>query len=81
MLKVAPGVVVRSYGRTSKFFRLDGLLLFCIIMGLRSASSAVIPIIIVLFFLSIFPWSVWKRTFVEKIRNQVYLGKLLLAKL
>ena len=30
------------YGRTSKFFRLDGLLLFCIIMGLRSASSAVI---------------------------------------
>ena len=41
--------VVRSYGRTverlngrtSKFFRLDGLLLFCIIMGLRSASSAI----------------------------------------
>ena len=31
----------RSYGRTSKFFRLDGLLLFCIIMGLRSASSAI----------------------------------------
>ena len=29
-----------SYGRTSKFFRLDGLLLFCIIMGLRSVSSA-----------------------------------------
>ena len=26
--------------RTSKFFRLDGLLLICIIMGLRSASSA-----------------------------------------
>ena len=26
--------VVRSYGRTSKFVRLDGLLLFCIIMGL-----------------------------------------------
>ena len=25
----------RSYGRTSKFFRLDGLLLFCIIMELR----------------------------------------------
>ena len=25
----------QSYGRTSKFFRLDGLLLFCIIMGLR----------------------------------------------
>ena len=32
----------RSYGRTSKFFRLDGLLLFCIIMGLRSASSDMI---------------------------------------
>ena len=33
----------RSYGRKSKFFRLDGLLLpFCIIMGLRSASSAII---------------------------------------
>ena len=31
---------LRSYGRTSKFFRLDGLLQFCIIMGLRSASSA-----------------------------------------
>ena len=33
---------MRSYGRTSKFFRLDGLLLFCIIMGLRSASSTMI---------------------------------------
>ena len=32
----------RSYGRTFKFFRLDGLLLFCIITGLRSASSAII---------------------------------------
>ena len=32
----------RSYGRTSKFFRLDGLLLFCIITGLRSAISAII---------------------------------------
>ena len=31
----------RSYGRTSKFFRLDGLLLFFIIMGLRSASLAI----------------------------------------
>ena len=43
MLKVAPCTVVRSYGRTvvhPNFFRLDGLLLFCIIMGLRSASSA-----------------------------------------
>ena len=28
------------YGRTSKFFRLDGLLLFCIIMGKHPASSA-----------------------------------------
>ena len=27
------------------FFRLDGLLLFCIIMGLRSASSAIIDVI------------------------------------
>ena len=27
----------RSYGRKSKFFRLDGLLLFCIIMVLRCA--------------------------------------------
>ena len=33
--------VVWLYGRTSKFFWLDGLLLFCIIMGLRSASSAI----------------------------------------
>ena len=31
----------RSYGRTYKFYRLDGLLLFCIIMGLRFASSAI----------------------------------------
>ena len=31
----------RSYGCTSKFFRLDRLLLFCIIMGLRSVSSAI----------------------------------------
>ena len=30
----------RSYGRTSKFFRLDGLLLFRIIMGLRCARFA-----------------------------------------
>ena len=49
MLKVASCMVVRSYGRTvvwvygrtTKFFWLDGLLLFCIIMGLRSASSAI----------------------------------------
>ena len=38
--------VVRSYGRTTKFFELDGLLLllFRIVMGLRSASSAIIII-------------------------------------
>ena len=30
------------YGRTTKFFGLDGLLLFLIVMGLRSASSAII---------------------------------------
>ena len=49
MLKVAPctvgRTVVRSYGRISKFFLLDGLLLFCIIMGLRSASSAIIKLV------------------------------------
>ena len=45
MLKVAPCTVVRSYGRTTRFFRLDGLLLFCIIMELRSASSAIIDVI------------------------------------
>ena len=33
--------VARSYRRTSKFFRLDGLLLFCMIMGLHSASSPI----------------------------------------
>ena len=33
--------VIRSYGRTTKFFCLDGLLLFRIVMGLRSASSAI----------------------------------------
>ena len=33
--------VVRSYGRTTKFFQLDGLLLFRIVMGLCSASSAI----------------------------------------
>ena len=37
--------VVRSYGRISKFFLLDGLLLFCIIMGLLSASSAIIKLV------------------------------------
>ena len=45
MLKVAHGTVgrtvgrtvVRSHGRKSKFFRLDGLLLFRIITGLRCA--------------------------------------------
>ena len=41
ILNVAPCTVVRSYGRTSEFFRLDGLLLLCIIMGLRSACSAI----------------------------------------
>ena len=53
MLKVAPCTVgrtvvrsysrsvVQSFGRTSQFFRLDGSLLFFIIMGLRSASSAI----------------------------------------
>ena len=30
-----------SYDCTSKFFRLNGLLLFCIIMGLHSVSSAI----------------------------------------
>ena len=33
-----------SYSCTSKFFRLDGLLLFCIIMGLCSVSSTMIII-------------------------------------
>ena len=33
---------LRSFGRTFKFFQLDGLLLLYIIMGLRSASSAII---------------------------------------
>ena len=52
MLKVAPctvarsygRTVVRSYGRTTKIFGLDsdGLLIFRIVMGLRSASSAII---------------------------------------
>ena len=43
MLKVATCTVGRTVardGRTFKFFRLDGLLLFCKIMGLRSACSA-----------------------------------------
>ena len=31
---------MRSYGRTTKLFRLNGLPLFCTIMELRSASSA-----------------------------------------
>ena len=40
------------YGRTSKFFRLDGLLLFCIIMGLHSASSTINTHTIYLFLFS-----------------------------
>ena len=39
MLKVVPCTIVWWYGRTSKYFQLDGLLLFCITMGLSSASS------------------------------------------
>ena len=34
-------MVVQSCGHTSKFFWLDGLLVFCLIMGLRSASSVI----------------------------------------
>ena len=34
-------MVIQSYSRTTKFFRLDGLLVFCIVMGLRSASSTI----------------------------------------
>ena len=45
------------YGRTSKFFRLDGLLLFCIIMELRSASSAIILWYIILFCGILYPVS------------------------
>ena len=50
MAKIVPVVQLAAhaksstlYGRTTKFFRLDGLLLllFCIFMGLRSASSAI----------------------------------------
>ena len=45
MLKVASCTVgctvVWSYGRKSKFFQLDGLLLFGIIMALCSASSTI----------------------------------------
>ena len=41
LLKVEPCTVVWLYSRTSKFFQLDGLLLFCIIMGLCSASSTI----------------------------------------
>ena len=40
MLKVAPCTAIQSY--ILFFFWLDGLLLFCIIMGLRFASSAII---------------------------------------
>ena len=48
MAKIVPVVQLAAhaksstlYGRTTKFFRLDGLLLFRIVMGLRSASSAI----------------------------------------
>ena len=44
------------YGCTTKFFQLDGLLLFCIIMGLRSVSSAIcLTISTVLHFRSFIP--------------------------
>ena len=49
MAKIVPVVQLAAhaksstlYGRTTKFFGLDGLLLFRIVMGLRSASSAII---------------------------------------
>ena len=41
MLKVAPCTVIQSYSRTTKFLRLDALLVFCIVMGLCSASSTI----------------------------------------
>ena len=48
MLKVTPCTVVQSYGCKSKFFRLYRLLLpFCKIMGLRSASSAIMRISVI----------------------------------
>ena len=42
MLQVAPCTVVQLYGRTTKFFRLDGLLLFRIVMGLRWSSDNIL---------------------------------------
>ena len=76
MLKVAPctvgHMVVRLYGRKSKFFQPDGLLLpFFIIMGLHFASSAIKTIKIVFpqmfmkyvdenykFFMAVLAWAI-----------------------
>ena len=41
LLNKAVALACPWYSHTTKFFQLDGLLLFCIIMGLRSASSAI----------------------------------------
>ena len=47
MLKVAPCMVVWSYGRTTKFSRLDGLLLFGTVMGLCLSSAMILPELII----------------------------------
>ena len=53
MAKIVPVIQLAAnaksstlYGRTTKFFRLDGLLPFCIVMGPRSASPAMSLILV-----------------------------------
>ena len=79
---------INSNSRTSKFFQLDGLLLFCIIMGLRSASSAVIlfsclmylhllEIAIYLWLGSIGDTTEFQMPFIVKLREIIYFRQLI----
>ena len=67
MIEVAPCIWL--YGRTSKFFQLHGLLLFCIIMGLHSAISAEIYINSLFWSAGYCSWGrQWQTQIITKVR-------------
>ena len=67
MIEVAPCIWL--YGRTSKFFQLHGLLLFCIIMGLRSAISTEIYINSLFWSAGYCSWGrQWQTQIITKVR-------------
>ena len=67
MIEVAPCIWL--YGRTSKFFQLHGLLLFCIIMGLHSAISTEIYINSLFWSAGYCSWGrQWQTQIITKVR-------------